>query len=155
MVGDDTIGLPLISLIIQLGHLSHLKLYRLCNFESNYKQYNMKSISVILIGLFLDGCSSVHRVNGWYPVADVPENRIEGKAIVTVKDFYLIHNFNNKTYTRMNKILIAVASDSDCRLMSGLLTRAGYESVIAEDMEAAKQEVAKLSPGAVINSQPR
>ena len=48
----------------------------------------------------------------------------------------------------MNKILIVDASDSDCRLMSGLLTRAGYEPVIAEDMEAAKQEVAKLSPGA-------
>ena len=52
----------------------------------------------------------------------------------------------------MNKILIVDASDSDCRLMSGLLTRAGYEPVIAEDMEAAKQEVAKLSPGAVIVS---
>ena len=26
----------------------------------------------------------------------------------------------------MNKILIVDASDSDCRLMSGLLTRAGY-----------------------------
>ena len=52
----------------------------------------------------------------------------------------------------MNKILIVDASDSDCRLMSGLLTRAGYEPVIAEDMEAAKQEVTKLSPGAVIVS---
>ena len=55
----------------------------------------------------------------------------------------------------MNKILIVEASDSDCRLMSGLLTRAGYEPVIAEDMEEAKQEVTKLSPGAVINSQAR
>jgi len=36
--------------------------------------------------------------------------------------------------------------------MSGLLTRAGYEPIVAEDMEAAKQEVAKLSPGAVIVS---
>ena len=27
----------------------------------------------------------------------------------------------------MHKILIVDASDSDCRLMSGLLTRAGYE----------------------------
>ena len=39
--------------------------------------------------------------------------------------------------------------------MAGLLTRAGYEPVIAEDMEAAKHEVVKLSPGAVINSQTR
>ena len=55
----------------------------------------------------------------------------------------------------MNKILIVDASDSDCRLMSGLLTRAGYEPVIAEDIEAAKQEVTKLLPGAVINSEAR
>ena len=55
----------------------------------------------------------------------------------------------------MNKILIVDASDSDCRLMSGLLTRAGYEPVIVEEMKAAKQEVAKLSPGAVFNSQAR
>ena len=41
----------------------------------------------------------------------------------------------------MNKVIIVDASDSDCRLMSGSLTRAGYEPVIAEDMEAAKQEV--------------
>ena len=45
----------------------------------------------------------------------------------------------------MNKILIVDASDSDCRLMSGLLTRAGYEPIIVGEMEAAKQEVA-LSP---------
>ena len=36
--------------------------------------------------------------------------------------------------------------------MSGLLTRAGYERGIAEDIEAVKQEVTKLSPGAVIVS---
>lgn len=35
----------------------------------------------------LGACSSSHRVNGWYPVADSPENKIEGKAIVTTKDF--------------------------------------------------------------------
>ena len=39
---------------------------------------------------FLGACSSAHRVNGWYPVADVPENRIEGKAIVTTKDFDVV-----------------------------------------------------------------
>ena len=38
----------------------------------------------------------------------------------------------------MNKVLIVDASDSDCRQMSCLLTRAGYEPIIAEDMEAAK-----------------
>ena len=49
--------------------------------------------------------------------------------------------FNNLLITNlrlMNKVIIVDASESDCRLMSGLLTRAGYEPVIAEDMEAAK-----------------
>ncbi len=50
----------------------------------------------------------------------------------------------------MNKILIVEASISDCRLMSGLLTRAGYEPIAVDNMEAAKDEVAKLPPGAVV-----
>lgn len=33
---------------------------------------------------------SAYRVNGWYAVADVPENRIEGKAIVSMKDFDVV-----------------------------------------------------------------
>ena len=50
----------------------------------------------------------------------------------------------------MNKVLIVDASDSDRRLMSSLLTRAGYEPIAVESMEAAKEEVAKLPPGAVV-----
>lgn len=50
----------------------------------------------------------------------------------------------------MNKVLIVTASDSDRRLMSSLLTRAGYEPISAENMEAAKDEAVKLPPGAVI-----
>ena len=50
----------------------------------------------------------------------------------------------------MNKILIVDVSDSDRRLMVGLLTRAGYEPIAVETMEAAKDEVEKLPPGAVI-----
>ena len=50
----------------------------------------------------------------------------------------------------MNKVIIADASDSDCRLMSGLLIRAGYEPNVVGEMEAAKLDVTKLSPGAVI-----
>ena len=34
--------------------------------------------------------------------------------------------------------------------MSGLLIRAGYEPIAVESMEAAKEEVAKLPPGAVV-----
>ena len=52
----------------------------------------------------------------------------------------------------MNKILIVDASESDRRLMSSLLTRAGYEPIAVESMEVAKEEVAKLPPGAVVVS---
>ena len=47
----------------------------------------------------------------------------------------------------MNKILIVDASESDRRLMSGLLTRVGYEPIAVDTMDAAKEEVAKLPPG--------
>ena len=50
----------------------------------------------------------------------------------------------------MNKILIVDASASDNRVMSGLLTKAGYDSVVAESIEAGKTEAAELPPGAVI-----
>lgn len=50
----------------------------------------------------------------------------------------------------MNKVLIVDASSSDCRIMAGLLTKAGYDPVTAEDFDAAKDEVAKLPPGAVV-----
>ena len=50
----------------------------------------------------------------------------------------------------MKTILIVDASESDRRLMSGLLVKSGYEPIAVETMEAAKDEVAKLPPGAVI-----
>lgn len=50
----------------------------------------------------------------------------------------------------MNKILIVEASDSDRRLMSGLLVKHGNEPTVVDKMEAAKEEVAKLPPGAVV-----
>ena len=50
----------------------------------------------------------------------------------------------------MNKVLIIDASSSDCRIMAALLTKAGYEPVTVADFDAAKEEVAKLPPGAVI-----
>lgn len=50
----------------------------------------------------------------------------------------------------MNKILIVEASTSEGRLMSCLLTRAGYEPIVVQSMEAAEEEVAKLPPGAVV-----
>lgn len=50
----------------------------------------------------------------------------------------------------MNKTLIVEASESDRRLMSGLLVKHGYEPIAVDNMEAAKDEVAKLPPGAVV-----
>ena len=50
----------------------------------------------------------------------------------------------------MNKVLIVDASESDRRLMSSLLVKHGYEPLAVESMEAAKDEVAKLPPGAVV-----
>ena len=50
----------------------------------------------------------------------------------------------------MNRILIVDASESDRRMMSVLLVKSGYEPIAVETMEAAKDEVEKLPPGAVI-----
>lgn len=50
----------------------------------------------------------------------------------------------------MNKVLIIDASASDGRIMSGLLSRAGYDPVVEESIKAGKVEAAKLPPGAVI-----
>ena len=50
----------------------------------------------------------------------------------------------------MNSILIVDASESDRRLMSGLLVKHGYEPIVVDNMEAAKEAVAKLPPGAVV-----
>lgn len=50
----------------------------------------------------------------------------------------------------MNKILIVDASASDGRIMSGLLTRAGYDPIVVEGIEAGKSEAVKLPPGAAI-----
>lgn len=47
------------------------------------------------------------------------------------------------------------ASDSDRRFMTSLLIKAGYQPISVETLEAAKYEVAKLPPDAVIISQAR
>ena len=58
--------------------------------------------------------------------------------------------FNLIIYYTMKTILIVDASESDRRLMAGLLVKSGYDPIAVEAMEAAKDEVAKLPPGAVI-----
>lgn len=50
----------------------------------------------------------------------------------------------------MSKILILDTPTSDCRVMPSLLERAGYDSIFCESINTAKEEVAKLPPGAVV-----
>lgn len=47
----------------------------------------MTKLYRIILGLIFCGCSTGRLADGWYPIADTSDNRIEGKAIVTVKDF--------------------------------------------------------------------
>lgn len=47
----------------------------------------MKNIFLPLVSILLTGCSTVTNSPGWYPVADYPDDRVTGKAVVTVKDF--------------------------------------------------------------------
>lgn len=50
----------------------------------------------------------------------------------------------------MNKILIVNSDPSEQRLMSGLLTRAGYGPNVAENMDVGKEAVRTLPSGALI-----
>ena len=54
----------------------------------------------------------------------------------------------------MNKVLIVDASDSDCRLMAGLLVKSGYEPIAVETMEAAKDDNQIFKP-ILYSSMPR
>ena len=45
----------------------------------------------------------------------------------------------------MNKVLIVDASESDRRLMAGLLVKSGYEPIAVETMEAATKRVISLT----------
>lgn len=48
-------------------------------------------IRVLLIILFLiSACGSRHKIDGWYPVADYPDNTVVGKPLATVRDFDVI-----------------------------------------------------------------
>ena len=50
---------------------------------------NRQSIIAFLMVLFLIlcACSSHRKADGWYPLADYPDNSIVGKPLATVKDF--------------------------------------------------------------------
>lgn len=42
---------------------------------------------LLVLLLILCACSSHHKIDGWYPLADHPDNSIVGKPLATVKDF--------------------------------------------------------------------
>lgn len=42
---------------------------------------------LMVLLLILCACSSHHKIDGWYPVADYPDNSIVGKPLATVEDF--------------------------------------------------------------------
>ena len=50
---------------------------------------NRQSIIAFLtvLLLILCACSSHRKIDGWYPLADYPDNSIVGKPLATVKDF--------------------------------------------------------------------
>lgn len=47
----------------------------------------MKGIVIVSFLIILYSCATTHRVNGFYEIADYPDDRIIGKPIVTVADF--------------------------------------------------------------------
>ena len=51
------------------------------------------------------------------------------------KSIIISNLIKNRT---MNKVLIVDASESDRRLMAGLLVKSGYEPIAVETMEATK-----------------
>lgn len=50
---------------------------------------NRESIITFLMALVIIpcACSSQRRIDGWYPIADFPDNAIVGRPLVTVDDF--------------------------------------------------------------------
>lgn len=61
------------------------------NFHFSCCLMNMKHLRYIFVGvlatLTLFSCRSSRAADGWYPVTDDADERVEGPAIVTVKDF--------------------------------------------------------------------
>lgn len=57
--------------------------------DRNSNHMNKHSIIEFTMILFLTlcACSTHRRADGWYPIADYPDNSVIGKPLVTVKDF--------------------------------------------------------------------
>lgn len=52
----------------------------------------MKNIIMFIpiVFLIIGACVSQQKTDGWYPVADYPDNTIVGKPLATVKDFEMV-----------------------------------------------------------------
>lgn len=51
-------------------------------------KYFIRVLPIFL--LLIVACCSQHKVDGWYPIADYPDNSIVGKPLATVRDFDVI-----------------------------------------------------------------
>ena len=120
-------------------------------------------ITSVIVCFVITGCSAMHRVNGWYSVADEPENKIEGKPIITVRDFdevYLdtvsspgmvmiggrikaakVQKWADFTESRIGKRIGFVYNDSvimaptiNCRIESGNFTINSPDKALARDI---------------------
>ena len=117
------------------------------------------------------GCSAAHYVNGWYPVADFPENKIEGEAFVTTKDFAevsldtvsvpdmaviegrlkvaMIQKWADATEARIGKRIGFVFNDSvimaptvNCRIESGSFTiNSSDKALMLEIFNSLKEQL--------------
>ncbi len=58
---------------------------RICPLKHSLRHLILPTKMVLL--LILGACSSHGRVDGWYPVAEYPDNSIVGKPLATIKDF--------------------------------------------------------------------
>lgn len=47
----------------------------------------LRPVIISILTIPLCGCSSHHKVAGWYPIASDTENTIIGESLVTIKDF--------------------------------------------------------------------
>lgn len=129
------------------------------------------ALAVGIAAILLSGCSSRHYADGWYPVADYPENRIEGQAIITAKDFAVVvldtayrpdvpvivgrmkddkvKDFAEATENRIGKRIGFVYKDSvivaptvNCRIAGGSFTIESQDSkLILEIYESLKSQI--------------
>ena len=144
----------------------------------SYFQVGLDTANTTLIGneiVRTHPYDAMHKVNGWYPVADYPENKIEGEAFVTAKDFAevsldtisvpdmaviegrlkvaMIQKWADATEARIGKRLGFVFNDSvimaptvNCRIESGSFTINSPDKALMLEIYNALKEQLTLNP---------